>query len=69
MMKLEYKHDGTHYTFSINGVVVERSSNVHQLVQKVKNLTGSFFISSISASVFFLAAANIFFIRSAEVFA
>ena len=35
-MKLAYKYDGKHYTFSIDGVVVERSSNVHQLVQKVK---------------------------------
>ena len=35
-MKLEYKHDGKQFTFSIDGVVVERSSNVHQLVQKVK---------------------------------
>lgn len=36
MMKLAYKHDGKHFTFSINGVVVERSSNVHKLAQKVK---------------------------------
>lgn len=36
MIKLAYKHDGKYYTFSIDGVVVERSSNVHQLVQKVK---------------------------------
>ena len=35
-MKLEYKHDGKQFAFSIDGVVVERSSNVHQLVQKVK---------------------------------